>query len=118
MKIGIKDVFHKIHIISGMLFFGTGSTVTMKLQLDMDCIGYDGITHTFDKPIFQTILMFFVMEVDVFRFKQTTAISSSNTNEHNGCKNTSNSTPSPFFKTTTSGFVLMRYRSFPSKTLS
>ena len=62
--------------------------------------------------------MFFVMEVDVFRFKQTIAISSSKTNEHNGCKKTSNSTASPFFKTTTSGFVLMRYRSFPSITLN
>ena len=49
-----------------MLLFGTGSSVTMKLQLEMECVGYNGVPHTFDKPIFQSIIMFAAMSLCFF----------------------------------------------------
>ncbi|KAL7722705.1 EamA domain-containing protein [Entamoeba marina] len=61
-----KSLIRNIHIITGMLLFGTGSSVTMKVQLDMECTGYGGISHTFDKPFFQSIVMFFSMSLCFF----------------------------------------------------
>nr|BAN38689.1 hypothetical protein, conserved [Entamoeba histolytica] len=61
-----KELLHKIHVLCGMLLFGTGSSVTMKLQLDVECVGYNGVPHTFDKPIFQSIVMFFSMSLCFF----------------------------------------------------
>ncbi|KAL7717183.1 EamA domain-containing protein [Entamoeba marina] len=53
-------------MLTGMLLFGTGSSVTMKVQLDMECTGYGGISHTFDKPFFQSIVMFSSMSLCFF----------------------------------------------------
>ena len=60
------DLLQKAHILTGMLLWGTGSSVTMKLQLDMECIGLDGVPHTFDKPIFQALVMFAGMSLCFF----------------------------------------------------
>lgn len=51
----------KAHFISGMLIFGTCTSIMMKVQLVMMCTGFGGITHTFDKPFFQSIAMFLSM---------------------------------------------------------
>ncbi|KAL7717182.1 EamA domain-containing protein [Entamoeba marina] len=61
-----KSLIRKIHMLTGMLLFGTGSSVTMKVQLDMECTGYGGISHTFDKPFFQSIVMFSSMSLCFF----------------------------------------------------
>jgi drug/metabolite transporter (DMT)-like permease len=45
----------------GMIVFGTGSSVTMKIMLGFDAAGWAGIRHKFDKPFMQSLLMFFGM---------------------------------------------------------
>ncbi|ELP89403.1 hypothetical protein EIN_389880 [Entamoeba invadens IP1] len=65
MKVN-KALLQQIHVLCGMLLFGTGSSVTMKLQLEMECTGYDNVSHTFDKPIFQSIIMFLSMSLCFF----------------------------------------------------
>jgi drug/metabolite transporter (DMT)-like permease len=45
----------------GMLIFGTGSSVSMKIMLGFDAAGWAGVRHKFDKPFMQSLLMFFGM---------------------------------------------------------
>jgi len=51
----------KSHYLTGMLIFGTCTAISMKMQLVMECVGYGKLTHTFDKPFFQSIAMFVSM---------------------------------------------------------
>jgi drug/metabolite transporter (DMT)-like permease len=53
----------KTHFLSGMLVFGTMTAITMKMQLEMMCVGFGKVEHTFDKPFFQSIAMFVAMLV-------------------------------------------------------
>ncbi|OHT00594.1 Integral membrane protein [Tritrichomonas foetus] len=47
--------------ITGMLIFGTCTSVSMKIMLQIKAAGYAGIVHNFDQPFTQSILMFFGM---------------------------------------------------------
>jgi drug/metabolite transporter (DMT)-like permease len=51
----------KAIIIAGMLIFGTCTVVTQKLVFSMSAEGRDGDEHTFEKPWFQTEVMFLGM---------------------------------------------------------
>jgi len=55
-----SELFNKVHYLTGMLIFGTCTSITMKMQLEMECDGYHH-HHTFDKPFFQSIAMFLAM---------------------------------------------------------
>jgi len=55
-----SELVNKIHYLTGMLIFGTCTSITMKMQLEMDCDGYHH-HHNFDKPFFQSIAMFLAM---------------------------------------------------------
>ncbi|KAF0685703.1 Aste57867_22450 [Aphanomyces stellatus] len=43
------------------LLTGTGTTLMSKVMYDIDAVGLDGETRKFEKPIFQTLLMFAAM---------------------------------------------------------
>lgn len=51
----------KTYIISGLLILGAGSSVTMKIMLNLHAPGYNQEVHNYDKPFMQSILMFFAM---------------------------------------------------------
>ncbi|KAH3763060.1 Integral membrane protein [Pelomyxa schiedti] len=48
-------------VIVGMLFFGTCTVVIQKVIFNMESAGKDGDVHKFEKPWFQTEVMFFGM---------------------------------------------------------
>lgn len=52
--------------ICGMLLFGTGTSVSMKIMLQLKAAGYKGKVHNFDQPFTQSILMFFGMLFSFF----------------------------------------------------
>jgi drug/metabolite transporter (DMT)-like permease len=45
----------------GVLIFGAGSSVTMKVMLGLKAAGWAGTVHDYDKPFMQSLLMFFGM---------------------------------------------------------
>lgn len=47
--------------VGGMLLFGTVTSVSMKVMLQVKAAGYMGVVHEFDKPFMQSFLMFFGM---------------------------------------------------------
>ena len=51
---------------ASMLFFGTISSVTSKVQMLFTAPGYHGIVHYFEKPGFQVFTMFFSMSFAIF----------------------------------------------------
>jgi len=55
-----SETFNKVHYLTGMLIFGTATSITMKIQLELECDGYHH-HHTFDKPFFQSLAMFLAM---------------------------------------------------------
>lgn len=52
--------------IAGMLLFGTGTSISMKIMLQLKAAGYAGQVHNFDQPFTQSILMFFGMLFSFF----------------------------------------------------
>ncbi|KAH3760359.1 Integral membrane protein [Pelomyxa schiedti] len=50
-----------IHILTGMLVMGTCTSISSKISLAMFCMGWGDIEHPFEKPFFQSILMFGAM---------------------------------------------------------
>lgn len=52
--------------ICGMLLFGTGTSISMKIMLQLKAAGYKGKIHNFDQPFTQSILMFFGMIFSYF----------------------------------------------------
>jgi len=60
-EIAGADIAKRTHYLTGMLVFGTCTSISSKIQLSMFCTGWGGVIHTFDKPFFQSILMFGAM---------------------------------------------------------
>ncbi|GKT36211.1 hypothetical protein ADUPG1_009219 [Aduncisulcus paluster] len=51
--------------VTGMLTFGTGTMVSSKIMLDMSSVNSAGQTVKFEKPVFQTFIMFTSMAIPI-----------------------------------------------------
>jgi len=61
----VKIKFEKHIAAASMLFFGTISSATAKIQMIFPSAGYNGEIHYFEKPSFQVLIVFFSMSLGI-----------------------------------------------------